>query len=62
MSCSLKTRCGVLGVLRFGFILGSIAACTNTQLSKPVDAGQAAATEKAGEAGACLLPHLAAMR
>lgn len=41
MSRSSKTRFGIVTVLGIGFVLVYIAACSNPQLSKPVEASQA---------------------
>ena len=41
MSRRNTTRLGILGILLVGFVLGYIAACSNTQPTKPVAASQA---------------------
>ena len=40
MSRSSKTRFGVLSVLGVGFVLGYVVACSNTQPTESVEAGQ----------------------
>ena len=40
MSRRNTTRLGILGTLLIGYVLGYIAACSNTQPTKPVAASQ----------------------
>ena len=46
MSRRTSTRFGVLGVLGVGFVVGYIAACSNTQPTKPSNAAEADKNEE----------------